>query len=78
MLESKKALSIQLLDKDLAELSYDIQFLDAQVNADVKSYAPRDHPRATAKISFLRQKSKIIVLELDLHNIGVENKTNSL
>jgi len=63
--QKAKALSVESLDKDLAELSYDIQFLDAQLNADLQSYAPVELARATEKISLLRQKAEIIVLELD-------------
>lgn len=56
------------IDRDLAELSHEIDFLDEQVRVDLESYSPEQLTRASGKIAHLRQKAEILRIELDGRN----------
>lgn len=57
-------LSTEDLDRDFAELSSDIQFLDAQIASDLETYSTEELERAIAKTALLKLKAEIIVLEM--------------
>ena len=59
-----KNASSQQLEKDLAGISGDVEFLNAQVEADLRSYSPVELEKSEEKISRLRQKADIIKFEL--------------
>jgi len=52
------------LENALSEVSFDIDFLEAQVRADHGSYPPRELERATGKIAQLKQKEDYLRNEL--------------
>jgi len=54
----------ELLERDLAELLNDIQFLEAQVDCDIGSYSMKELEKAKEKIAKLKQKADIIKFEL--------------
>jgi len=62
--EKAKTFPVEVLDRDLAELSGDIQFLDAQIDVDLGSYKPEQLEKAIEKTTLLKLKAEIIVLEL--------------
>ncbi|MFI5420673.1 MAG: hypothetical protein ACHQ1H_06865 [Nitrososphaerales archaeon] len=65
MLQKKaKTLSKQELDLEIAEFSYDIDFLERQVEADLGSYSPKELSNARAKIGRLKLRSEILKIEL--------------
>ena len=45
-------------------ISYDIDFLERQVQADLRSYSPKELSGARAKIARLKQRSEILKIEL--------------
>lgn len=52
------------LESALVEVSFDIDFLEAQVRADHGSYSPGEFERATGKIAQLKQKEDFLRNEL--------------
>ena len=65
MLQKKaKTLSKQELDLKIAELSYDIDFLEQQVQADLKSYSSEELSVANVKIVEAKQKLELFKTEL--------------
>jgi hypothetical protein len=62
--EITKSLPTETLDRDLAEISYDIDFLKAQVSAEIGNYTPAGLEKASEKIFLLKQKAEIAKLEL--------------
>ncbi len=64
MLQKKvKTLSKQELDLKIAELSYDVDFLERQVQADLRSYSPKELSDVRAKIARLKLRSEILKIE---------------
>jgi len=61
-------LSSPQLDRDLAELKIDINFLEEQVKADPRSYSPQEFRRSQTRILFLKSKAQLIEKELDKKN----------
>jgi len=57
-------LSSITLDRDLAEVSLEVNFLEEQVRADFGSYSPVALLRAKEKISLFNQKAEILNIEL--------------
>jgi hypothetical protein len=57
------------LDRDLAEVSMDIEFLTAQVKLDMESYSPDNLEAAYGKISEFDRKRKLIEFELQNRNL---------
>ena len=62
--ERAQTLSSTELDRDLAELSIEIAFLENQVQADLGSYSSEDLELAYEKISHFRQRAEILRVEL--------------
>ena len=52
------------LDRDLAEVKIDIDFLESQIKADFGCYSPQELQRAQARVLFLKRKAEIIEKEL--------------
>jgi hypothetical protein len=57
--------SSEILDRDLSEMSQEIEFLEEQVRADLTDYLPADIERATEKITHLKSKADVFKIELD-------------
>jgi hypothetical protein len=53
------------LDREFAELSVEISFLQDQIQADVGSYGTDDLAKAQEKINHYKRRSEIIKIELD-------------
>jgi hypothetical protein len=58
-------LSSEEIDRDLAEVLTEIEFLKEQVKYDFKSYSQKDLKRANEKISQLMRSAEILKIELD-------------
>jgi len=56
------------LDRDLAELSNDIDFLERQIRADLASYSPEELSAAHRMIACINQKVEILKIELAKRN----------
>jgi len=56
------------LDRDIAELSNDIDFLESQVEADLGSFSPEELTTAYGKIDRRKQKLEILKVELAKRN----------
>jgi hypothetical protein len=54
----------EVLARDLAEISNDIEFLEVQLQADYASYSVKDLERANQKISHFKLKAEVIEIEL--------------
>jgi hypothetical protein len=52
------------LDRDVVEISIEIEFLEIQVECDLGSYTPKDLLAAYEKISHYKQKAEILKTEL--------------
>jgi hypothetical protein len=63
----------QLLDRDLAEVSIEIQFLEDQVKADIEHYSTGELKRAKAKISRFKKRADILKTESDRRNQSTAN-----
>ena len=59
-----RTLSRAELDRDLSELFFEIDFLERQVQADLRGYSPQELEAAQEKIAHLKQKLRILELEL--------------
>jgi hypothetical protein len=59
-----KTRSDEILDRNLAELTLDIGFLEGQIEADLE-LPPAALQRTQKKLAFLREKAEIVRLELD-------------
>jgi len=57
-------LPTDVIDRDLAEISHEISFLEAQVSADPGSYSEAGLKMAGARISRFKRKSEILKAEL--------------
>jgi hypothetical protein len=57
-------LSSEEIDRDLAEVLTEIEFLKEQVKYDFKSYSQKDLNRANEKISQLMKSAEILKIEL--------------
>lgn len=66
--EKAQKLPPQLLDRDLAEVSIEIQFLEAQIRADPDSYTADQLARAHTKIARFKKRAEILKTELDRKN----------
>jgi hypothetical protein len=65
--EAKKKvrdLSTEEIDRELAELSFDIGFLEEQVKYDMESYSTKGLKDAHDKIAVLKRKARIFETEL--------------
>ena len=62
MYESKTS---EELDRDLAEITLDCEFLDAQVQSDLGSYSAAELMMAQEKISHFKRKAGAIRMELE-------------
>jgi hypothetical protein len=63
----------QLLDRDLAEVSIEIQFLEDQVKADIEHYSAEELKRAKAKILRFKKRADILKTESDRRNQSTAN-----
>jgi hypothetical protein len=63
----------RLLDRDLAEVSIEIQFLEDQVKADIEYYSTQELKRAKAKISRFKKRADILKTESDRRNQSTAN-----
>ena len=61
-------LSPQVLDRDLAEFSIEIQFLEDQIRLDIERYSADELTRAYSKISHFKRRAEIFKIELDRRN----------
>jgi hypothetical protein len=61
-------LPLENIDRDLAELSHEIEFLEAQVEVDLGSYSPEQLARAYGKIAHLKRRAEILKIELNTRN----------
>jgi hypothetical protein len=52
------------LERDFAEVSMDILFLEAQITADLGSYFPKELEKANGKIACVKQRAEILKIEL--------------
>jgi len=57
-------LPLDELGRDLAEVSIDLAFLEAQLSVDIGSYSPKELERANEKVSYLKQRAEILKIEL--------------
>ena len=57
-------LPLDELGRDLAEVSMDLAFLEAQLGVDIGSYSPKELEKANGKISYLKQRAEILKIEL--------------
>jgi hypothetical protein len=62
--------STEELDRDLAEIAHEIEFLSEQVKADIDSYASTELERANQKISSFKQRAEILKIELSRRNLS--------
>jgi hypothetical protein len=63
-----KRLPAQELDRDLGEVSNDIQFLEDQIRFDIESYDTDELEQAYAKIAHIKQRAEILKTELNRRN----------
>jgi len=56
------------IDRELAEVSHEIEFLESQVIADIGSYSPEELKRANEKISHFKQRAEIFRIQLNLRS----------
>jgi len=61
-------LSPRVLDRDLAENSIEIQFLEDQIRLDVGSYSADELRKANSKVSRLKRRAEIFKIELERRN----------
>jgi len=59
------SLSIEDLDRNLVEISWEIKFLEEQVKCDLESYSSKELDEALGKISSFREKESILKIELE-------------
>lgn len=57
-------LSLEELDRDLAEIACEIDFLEAQLSCDLRSYSPEALMEAREKISRFKKRAQILDIEL--------------
>jgi len=57
-------LSTEELDRDFAEISAEVDFLEEQVRCDFGSYSPKVLMMAREKISLYKKKAEILKIEL--------------
>jgi len=60
--------STEILDRDLAEISSEIQFLEDQVRNDIERYSLDEKKKAYSKISYFKRRAEIFKIELDRRN----------
>ena len=63
-----RTLTSEILDRNLAELRCEVEFLQAQIEADIENLTPSQLERASEKLSFFREKAEIVRLELEDRN----------
>jgi hypothetical protein len=72
-------LSMGEIDRELAEISLEISFLEEQVESDLEGYSKLDLDRGREKISILKRRSQIYQIELERRkNSKNESSTNSI
>ena len=72
-------LSMGEIDRELAEISLEISFLEEQVESDLEGYSTLDLERGREKISILKRRSQIYQIELERRkNSKNESSTNSI
>jgi hypothetical protein len=59
-----RTLPSEILDRDLVEITNDIEFLELQLRVDFASYSAKDLERANHKFSHFKQKAEVIEIEL--------------
>jgi len=57
-------LSMEIVDRDLAEVSRDISFVDEQLKTDLQGYSTEELRRAFEKVSALKRKRDLLKEEL--------------
>jgi len=62
--EKARTLSDDLLDRDIAEISTEIDFLEEQVRVDLRSYSPKSLEEAHRRIAHFKQRAEILKIEL--------------
>jgi hypothetical protein len=72
-LRTLRVLSFQELDRDIAEISIEIRFMEEQMKTDFARYSPEDTLRASEKISLLTKKAEIMKIELEKRKSDGEN-----
>ena len=63
-----KTLTKEELDRDLAEISGDIHFLERQIEADLNSYSSNELSVARGRIAHLKRMAELLEAELVLRN----------
>jgi len=63
-----KTLTKEELDRDLAEISGDIHFLERQIEADLNSYSSNELLVARGRIAHLKRMAELLEAELVLRN----------
>jgi hypothetical protein len=58
-------LSVEELDRDFAEISADLDFLEAQVESEIANYTPKGLESADQKIARYRKQKKLLMDELE-------------
>ena len=56
------------VDRDLAEISTEVMFLQEQVKCDFKSYSPEDLTYAYEKIAHLKRTVEILTIKMSRMN----------
>jgi len=54
---------VEELERDVAELSFEIELLETQLRVGLKEYSPKDLQEGYAKIALLRKKLELMKLE---------------
>jgi len=79
MLEEKEAegkvrkLPLEELDRDYAEISSEIEFLEEQLRCDIGGYTPEALGEAKEKIAHFRKKAKFLEIELERRKSSSES-----
>jgi hypothetical protein len=60
-----KTLSLSELERDRAEMSYEIELLEIQLRAGLREYSPRDLELGYAKVTLFKRKVELMNLEID-------------
>jgi len=60
-----KALPAEELDRDTAEMLSEIEFLEAQIDADKENYSPDDLESALEKLSLMKRKADLLKNECE-------------
>ncbi len=63
--EEIKSRPISELERDSAEMTYEIELLEKQLTAGLGEYSPRDLELGYAKVAFFKKKFELMKLEIE-------------